>query len=123
MNHQARTGRLGTAADVRPEDVPRHAGLVVRRMLMRRGIHLKAGDDMPQLIADALLALYQASPPLPRSPLADPGVPGRLPSAPDGGREPSCPPARPPRLRRRLPLPGADCDPLFTEEDAKEGPS
>ena len=116
MNHQARTSRLGTAADVRPEDVPRHAGLVVRRMLMRRGIYLEAGDDMPQLIADALLALYQASPPLPPSPLADPGRPGRPASAPDADR-----PA--PRLRRRPPRASADCDPLFTDEDAKEGPS
>jgi hypothetical protein len=57
-------------------------------MLLRRGIRLEAGDDMPQLIADALLALYQASPPLPRSPLADPGTPGRNAPAPGGGRMP-----------------------------------
>jgi hypothetical protein len=83
-------------------------------MLMRRGLFID--DDGAQLIADAILALYQASPPLPPSPLADPGVAGRLASAPDAGR-----PA--PRLRRRPPLPGADCDPLFTDEDATEGPS
>jgi hypothetical protein len=55
-------------------------------MLLRRGIRLEAGDAMPQLIADALLALYQASQPLPRSPLADPGTPGRQAASPGGGR-------------------------------------
>ena len=89
MNHQTGTRRIGTAADIRPEDVPQHAAHVVRRMLMRRGILLEAGDDMPQLIADALLALYQASPPLQPSPLAEPGVPGRRLHAPDVGCEPS----------------------------------
>jgi hypothetical protein len=51
-------------------------------MLMRRGIDIDL--DAAQLIADALLALFQASPPLPRSPLADPGTPG--PSAPAARR-------------------------------------
>ena len=112
MSHQAGTRRIGTAADVRPEDVPRHAAQVVRRMLMRRGILLEAGDDTAQLIADALLALYQASPPLPRSPLTDPSVDS-------GGSRRSAPPSRP---RRRPPGPGAGCEPLFTEKDAKGAP-
>ena len=87
MNNQARPSRIGSAADVRTEDVPRHAGQVVRRMLLRRGIRIEG--DTAQGIADALLALFQASPPLPRSPLADLGTPhGRTP-APGVGCDPS----------------------------------
>ena len=110
MRSQTGRSRVGSAADVRPEDVPRHAGLVVRRMLLRRGILLKAGDDTPQLIADALLALYQASPPLPRSPLAGPR---------DGSEPPYRPRQRP---ARRPPARGAGCEPLFTEKDAEGAP-
>jgi hypothetical protein len=55
-------------------------------MLMRRGIDID--PDTAQLIADALLALFQASPPLPRSPLADPGPHGPSASAPGGRSEP-----------------------------------
>jgi hypothetical protein len=86
MNDQARPSRMGSAADVRPEDVPRHAGRVVRRILQRHGTFID--PETAQLIADALLALFQASPPLPRSPLADPGTPGRSAPASGGGRMP-----------------------------------
>jgi len=48
-------------ATVCPEDVPQHAGRVVRRMLLRRGIAIDA--ETAQLIAAAVQAALKAGPP------------------------------------------------------------
>ncbi len=61
------------AAD--PQDPTRHAGHVVRRMLLRRNIALDA--ETAQLVADAVRTVLQAAPPdppsrkRPRTPAAD----------------------------------------------------
>jgi hypothetical protein len=61
------------AAD--PQDAPRHAGQVVRRVLLRRNIAIDA--ETAQLVADAVQAALQpAMPsrpprPRPRGPVAD----------------------------------------------------
>ena len=44
-----------------PEDVPQHAGRVVRRMLLRRGIAIDA--ETAQLLAAAVQAVLQAEAP------------------------------------------------------------
>lgn len=49
--------RAGQPATVRPEDVPQHAGRVVRRMLLRRG--LVVDQEFAQLIADAVRTVLQ----------------------------------------------------------------
>ncbi len=60
------------AAD--PQDPARHAGRIVRRMLLRRNIAIDA--ETAQLIADAVRAVLQAPPPArpsrrrPRTPAA-----------------------------------------------------
>jgi hypothetical protein len=46
-----------------PQDAPRHAGRVVRRMLLRRNIVIDA--ETAQLIADAVQAALQAGAPSP----------------------------------------------------------
>lgn len=43
-------------------DVTRHAGLVVRRVLLRRNVAVD--PETAQLVADAVQAVLQASPPL-----------------------------------------------------------
>ena len=61
------------AAD--PQDAPRHAGQVVRRVLLRRNIAIDA--ETAQLVADAVQAALQADVPSrpprrrPRGPAAD----------------------------------------------------
>jgi hypothetical protein len=58
-----------------PQDVPRHAGQVVRRVLLRRNIAVDA--ETAQLVAAAVQAALQASAPSrrprqrPRMPAAD----------------------------------------------------
>jgi hypothetical protein len=47
------------AAD--PQDAPRRAGLVVRRVLLRRNIAVD--PETAQLVADAVQAVLQAGPP------------------------------------------------------------
>ena len=44
-----------------PQDVPRHAGQVVRRVLLRRNIAIDA--ETAQLVAVAVQAALQAGPP------------------------------------------------------------
>ena len=64
------------AAD--PQDAPRHAGQVVRRVLLRRNIAIDA--ETAQLVADAVQAALQpATPPRP---------PRRRPRDPAAGSEP-----------------------------------
>jgi hypothetical protein len=60
------------------QDVPRHAGQVVRRVLLRRNIAVDA--ETAQLIAAAVQAALQASAPSRR--------PRRRPRAPAAGSEP-----------------------------------
>ena len=64
------------AAD--PQDVPRHAGQVVRRVLLRRNIAIDA--ETAQLVADAVQAALQ--PATPSRP------PRRRPRRPAAGSEP-----------------------------------
>ena len=64
------------AAD--PQDTPRHAGQVVRRVLLRRNIVIDA--ETAQLVATAVQAALQASAPSRR--------PRRRPPAPAAGSEP-----------------------------------
>ena len=65
------------AAD--PQDAPRHAGQVVRRVLLRRNIVIDA--ETAQLVAAAVQAALQADPPSgPRSP--------QVPRVPAAGCEP-----------------------------------
>ncbi len=45
----------------RPQDAPRHAGHVVRRVLLRRNIAIDA--ETAQLVADAVQAALQAGAP------------------------------------------------------------
>ena len=45
----------------RPQDAPRHAGQVVRRVLLRRNIAIDA--ETAQLVADAVQASLQAGAP------------------------------------------------------------
>jgi len=54
------------------QDAPRHAGQVVRRVLLRRNITIAA--ETAQLVADAVQAVLQASAPS-RSPRRRPRVP------------------------------------------------
>jgi hypothetical protein len=62
----------------RPQDAPRHAGQVVRRVLLRRNIAIDA--ETAQLVADAVQAALQpATPPRP---------PRRRPRRPAVGSEP-----------------------------------
>ena len=58
------------AAD--PQDAPRHAGQVVRRVLLRRNIAIDA--ETAQLVADAVQAVLQADAPA-RPPLRRPRAP------------------------------------------------
>ena len=72
----------------RPQDPPRHAGHVVRRVLLRRNIAID--PETAQLVAAAVQAALQAgrppgrragtgvSPPPTASRCSDPMVPGRL---------------------------------------------
>jgi hypothetical protein len=60
------------------QDVPRHAGQVVRRVLLRRNIAVDA--ETAQLVAAAVQAALQASPPSRR--------PRRRPRVPAAGGEP-----------------------------------
>jgi hypothetical protein len=55
-----------------PQDTPRHAGHVVRRMLLRRNIAIDA--ETAQLVAAAVKAALQASTPS-RPPRRGPRVP------------------------------------------------
>ena len=55
-----------------PQDTPRHAGQVVRRVLLRRNIAIDA--ETAQLVADAVQAALQASAPS-RRPRRRPRVP------------------------------------------------
>jgi hypothetical protein len=64
------------AAD--PKDAPRHAGQVVRRVLLRRNIAVDA--ETAQLVADAVQAALQ--PAVPARP------PRRRPRGPAAGSEP-----------------------------------
>jgi len=62
----------------RPQDAPRHAGQVVRRVLLRRNIAIDA--ETAQLVADAVQAALQ--------PAAPSRPPRRRPRRPAGGSEP-----------------------------------
>jgi hypothetical protein len=64
------------AAD--PQDAPRHAGQVVRRVLLRRNIAIDA--ETAQLVADAVQAALQ--------PAAPSRPPRRRPRRPAAGSEP-----------------------------------
>ena len=64
------------AAD--PQDAPRYAGQVVRRVLLRRNIAIDA--ETAQLVADAVQAALQ--------PAAPPRPPRRRPRGPAAGSEP-----------------------------------
>jgi hypothetical protein len=64
------------AAD--PQDAPRHAGQVVRRVLLRRNIAVDA--ETAQLVADAVQAALQ--------PAAPSRPPRRRPRRPAAGSEP-----------------------------------
>ena len=57
---------------VRPQDAPRHAARVVRRVLLRRNVVIDA--ETAQLVADAVQAALQPSVP-PRAPRRSPRVP------------------------------------------------
>ena len=57
---------------VRPQDVPRHAGQVVRRVLLRRNIVIDA--ETAQFVAAAVAAALQAGAPS-RPPRRRPRVP------------------------------------------------
>ena len=69
-------GGLTMAAD--PQDAPRHAGQVVRRVLLRRNIAIDA--ETAQLVADAVQAALQ--------PAAPSRPPRRRPRGPAAGSEP-----------------------------------
>ena len=56
----------------RPQDAPRHAGQVVRRVLLRRNIAVDA--ETAQLVADAVRAVLRAGTPS-RPPRRGPRVP------------------------------------------------
>ena len=60
------------------QDAPRHAGQVVRRVLLRRNIAVDA--ETAQLVADAVQAVLQASAPS--------RPPRRRPRVPAAGSEP-----------------------------------
>jgi len=62
----------------RPQDAPRHAGQVVRRVLLRRNIAIDA--ETAQLVADAVQAALQ--------PAATSRPPHRRPRGPAAGSEP-----------------------------------
>jgi hypothetical protein len=64
------------AAD--PQDAPRHAGQVVRRVLLRRNVAIDA--ETAQLVADAIQAALQ--------PAAPSRPPRRRPRGPAPGSEP-----------------------------------
>ena len=60
MQPMTAPGRIpAMAAD--PRDVPPHAGHIVRRVLLRRGIAIDT--ETAQLVADAVRAALQAAPP------------------------------------------------------------
>ena len=61
-----------------PQDAPRHAGQVVRRVLLRRNIAID--PETAQLVADAVQAALQ--------PAALSRPPRRRPRGPDAGSEP-----------------------------------
>jgi hypothetical protein len=61
-----------------PQDAPRHAGKVVRRVLLRRNIAIDA--ETAQLVADAVQAALQ--------PAAPSRPPRRRPRGPAAGSEP-----------------------------------
>jgi hypothetical protein len=61
-----------------PQDVPRHAGQVVRRVLLRRNIAVDA--ETAQVVADAVQAVLQAGAPS--------RPPRRRPRVPAAGSEP-----------------------------------
>ena len=61
-----------------PQDAPRHAGQVVRRVLLRRNIAIDA--ETAQLVADAVQAALQ--------PAVRPRPPRRRPRGPAAGSEP-----------------------------------
>jgi hypothetical protein len=58
--------------DTDPQDPPRHAGQIVRRMLLRRNIAVD--PETAQLVADAVQAVLHAVPPS-RPPRRGPRVP------------------------------------------------
>ena len=60
------------------QDAPRHAGQVVRRVLLRRSIAIDA--ETAQLVADAVQAVLQPAPPS--------RTPRRRPRGPVTGSEP-----------------------------------
>jgi hypothetical protein len=62
----------------RPQDAPRHAGQVVRRVLLRRNIVIDA--KTPQLVAAAVQAALQSGAPL--------RAPRRSSRVPPAGAEP-----------------------------------
>src|SRR5712664_4741744 len=68
--------RADMAAD--PQEAPRHAGQVVRRVLLRRNIAIDA--ETAQLVADAVQAALQ--------PAAPSRPPRRRPRGPAAGSEP-----------------------------------
>src|SRR5712672_628061 len=70
--------RADMAAD--PQDAPRHAGQVVRRVLLRRNIAIDA--ETAQLVADAVQAALQPAAP------SRPRPPRRRPRGPAAGSEP-----------------------------------
>ena len=63
---------------IRPQDAPRHAGRVVRRVLLRRNIVIDA--ETAQLVAAAVQAALQTG--------APPRPPHRRPRVPPAGCEP-----------------------------------
>jgi hypothetical protein len=77
---------------IRGQDATAPAEHVIWRMLLRRGFAIAPEDAL--LVADTLRGLFQADPP-------------------------ARPRARDPRPGRRPTAPGAGCDPLFTEKDAR----
>jgi hypothetical protein len=83
------------AAASRPPQATAPAEQVLRRMLLRRGCAVPT--ETARLVAECLLALYQASPAQALQALFQAGPPARSPARP----------------RQRRPGPAGGCDPLF----------
>ena len=63
MQRRTAPGEGDPAMTPGPQDVPAHAGHIVRRVLLRRGIVIDA--QTAQLVADAVHTALQAAPPAP----------------------------------------------------------
>jgi hypothetical protein len=104
MNEHAARHQPQPPAATRRQDATAPAEQVVRRILLRRGVAI--GPETALTVTQALQALYQASP--------DDALRALFQADP-----PARPPARNPRPRRRTHVPGASCEPLFTDEDTR----